>query len=77
MLGQVLLIIACNVLVGYICMTITLFREYRKQEREIAEYKATIKELQNEIKALNKRNEALMWACGHKAAKERQTKQEN
>ena len=61
----------------FVCFSFAVRKEYKKQKQEIAEYKAIIKELQNEIKALNKRNEALMWACGHKAAKERQTKQEN
>lgn len=62
---------AVSSLIAYICFTIALYKAYKAQEREIAQYKTEIKELQTEIKAVYKKNESLMWICGNKAAKEK------
>lgn len=62
---------AFSSLIAYICLTIGLYKAYKAQEREIAKYKTEIKELQAELKAVNKKNESLMWICGNKAAKEK------
>ena len=62
---------AFSSLIAYICLTIGLYKAYKAQEREIAQYKAEIKVLQTELKAVNKKNQSLMWICGNKAAKEK------
>lgn len=66
---DILIHLAICLIPAFVFYVITLRKECKKQEQEIKQYKAIIKALDAELKAANKKNEALMWACGHKAAK--------
>jgi transposase len=70
MWATILNCIAGNVLIASICLAIATYKGYKKQEREIEEYKAIIKQLDSQLKTANKKIETLMWSCGNKTAKE-------